>query len=111
MAISQPRQRLSSHTDSGGGITVSTTDFEPHPAATGVSVFALCTGAGTLLVSRIATDGTVAQLSSVAVAANTLSVTTYAYNTGPVRVRFTPSVANTSGYVEAQYSGHAGTGA
>lgn len=111
MAISQPRARLFILADSGGGTSVKSADFEPHLAATGVAIFGRFTGVGTLVVSRIATDGTIAQLSSVAIAANTLSVTTYAYNTGPIRVVFTPTGADTSGYVEAQYFGHAGTGA
>lgn len=111
MAISQPRARLVTLEDTGGALSVPSAPFEPHPAATGVTVFGLFDGAGTLVVSRVSTTGSLAELDSVNVVANTLSVTTYAYNTGPLRISFTPSVADTTGYVEAQYFGYAGTGA
>lgn len=108
MAISQPRERVIA-LEAVVANTPLAADFEPQPAATGVAVFVSCDQAGSLVISRVGTDGTPVQLGApVAVTGGTLSVTTFAYNTGPLRLVFTPSAGPADGYVEAQYFGHAG---
>ena len=112
MPTSQPRIRLITLADTGGGTSVKTGSFEPHPSAVGVTLFSSFDGAGTLSVLRVSIDGTETTLiEDVAITGGTPVVTTYTYNTGPLRVTYTPSTADQTGYVEAQYYGYAGSGA
>ena len=107
MAISQPRERLMTLTAVAAGVSTFA-NYEPHPAAIAVSVFAIADTAGTLNVSRVGTDGTQTLISAVAVAADTLSVTTLDYNPGPLFFQFSPTTGPSTGSVEATYYGHAG---
>ena len=105
MAIDAPRKQLVSL--AAAGTTPRAASYEPHPSATRVTLFALFDTAGTLAISRVAADGSQAALgASVSVSANTLSVTNFDYNTGPISITYTPGTGPTTGYVEAQYAGH-----
>lgn len=105
MAISQPRERVINLETATGTVTGT---YEPHPAATQVTLFSLFTQPGTLTISRVATDGSSASIGTQAVVANTAAVTTFAYNTGPLLLSFAATSTAGTGYVEAQYAGHAG---
>ena len=112
MPTSQPRVQLISLADTGGGTSVKTGEFEPHPSAVGVTLFSSFDGDGTLAVLRVNTDDlTTTLIEEVAITGGTPAVTTYTYNTGPLRVTYTPDTADQTGYVEAQYYGYAGSGA
>lgn len=107
MQISQPRERLVTLTGQTATVSAFAT-YMPHPAAQGVSLFAYVDVPGQLLIFRLDTDNVEQLLESTATNADILSVSTWAFNPGPLRVEFIPSSGPATGTIEASYYGHGG---
>jgi len=108
MTISRPQETLVDFTNSTSTRERFSSTFFPHPSAQQVVVQYSSTEAGTLNVDFQAPDGSWNQFESISVSANTPGVTTYLFNTGPLRVRFTPDAQPVSAYVITRYAGYAG---
>lgn len=109
MSISQPQVTLLSL----DALALTTEQYgarilEPHPAATLVVLQYRFTEDATIDVDLRAPDGTWHELEVIDYTASNVGVTTYLFNTGPLRVRVTPGAQPITGYVIARYAGHAG---
>lgn len=109
MGIGRQKQRILTIANGSNAVAKNGDQYTLHPGANGFTLMWRFDVAGSLAVQFLGTDKTYYTFDTQAVVGAVADVQHYFGNVGDVRVVFTPSAGSANGFVDATYSGYAGS--